>query len=1091
MTKNIRGISALAAAAGLLLAAGAAHAQDSTTGAIRGTVVDRANGENVVGATVVATSPALKGSQTVLTDDSGSYYLSSLPPGMYEVAVYFVNTQFSRKNVLVRLGKISKVNITVDSAAGEEKIVIEGRTTIVDQDSTKTGTTITQDYTDNIPTGRTFGGVIESGAGNQGDLYGISVGGSTSVENTYIVEGINTTDPGFGLQTTNLPNEFIRETEVITGGYEAEYGRSTGGVINVVTKAGSNEFHGSVFAYWTPGALTASADPIAVEGDAIRFESNLANAFDLGAEVGGPIIKDKLWFHVGLNPSFTRTDIDRIIQRRVDANGDGIPDVDPDTGFEIFEPLDTAKRDESFDQYYYTAKISGAVNQDNQGSLSILGSPSSQEDFLIANGGQDTARTVNNDRNILDVALKWTSKFNDSASQVDVVVGHHRDSIDQEPINDVGAGRLIRYESGFDLTTFAGLDPQSSAIMSGCSTPIGEGDAAVPACPVQFYSVGGVGFLEDTLATRSVASASFTQRVKAAGQHRFKVGADVELQGYDSDREFTGGGFFRNIGDAFWRVRRFYAVNQDSSDPMATACGSDIDGDGVGEATCEPVDRAVADTSTRNIGLYAQDSWAILPNLTFNAGLRWEQQTLFTADQVQGQISPTTGEPIPDEAFTLSNMIAPRVGVTYDWTQEGRSKIFGHWGRFYESIPMDINVRAYGGEVLNINFIAPCDTSAGDTGMGSLTDPTCDETATLGGFNFLLGGGEELADPGLKAQFLDEIVLGTEYEVLPDFKVGASYVRRELGRVIEDVSTDGATTYVIANPGEVNEDAVADLLADAEAARAAGDEARANQLEFQAEQFANVGIFDEPIREYNAVVLKADKRFSKNFFLQASYTYSQLDGNFPGLFSPETGQLDPNLTSMFDLPELMANRFGPLAADRPHLIKIDGYYSRAVENVGRFTIGGRIRGTSGLAVNTLGGHAVYGFDESYILPRGSEVDFVSANGQARTHGRTPFTTRFDTHLAYKRILTEGIGLEAFVDIFNLFNQQPDVAVSETYTFDDVNPIVGGDSEDLKHLKALDDSSLSTATTAEINPNFGNVVAKQAPLSMRFGLRLTF
>ena len=1087
MIRNIRSISALAVA-GILLSAGVASAQDSTTGAIRGNVVDRANGEPVIGATVVATSPALKGSQTVLTDSSGGYYLSAMPPGMYEIAVYFVNKQFSRKNVLVRLGKVSKVNVTVDSAAAGEEIVIEGRTTIVDQDSTKTGTTITQDYTDNIPTGRTFGGVIESGAGNQNDLYGISVGGSTSVENTYIVEGINTTDPGFGLQTTNLPNEFIRETEVITGGYEAEYGRSTGGIINVVTKAGSNEYHGSVFAYWTPGALTAEADPIFRAGDSIRFEDNLDNAFDLGAELGGPIIKDKLWFHVGLNPSFSSDKIDRVIQRRVDADGDGVPDTDPTTGLEEFEELNRSERDENFNQYYYTGKISGAVNQDNQGSLSLLGSPSTQKDFLIANGGQDSARTINRDRNILDVALKWTSKFNDSASQIDVVIGHHHDSIDEQPISG-GDQRLVRYErrrfgAERDLSLFSGLDPEG--VPAECMTMIGTDENAVATCPVQFYSVGGVGFLEDTTASRSVGNISFTQRVKAAGQHRFKVGAEIELQGYDSEREFTGGEFVRDIGGAFWRRRSFFAVTGDTN---GTACGSDINGDGMGEAFCSPVERAVADTSTRNIGLYAQDSWAILPNLTVNAGVRWEQQTLFTADQVQGQISPTTGEPIPDEAFSLSNMIAPRLGVTYDWTQEGRSKLFGHWGRFYESIPMDINVRAYGGEVLNIKFVAPCDTSAGDTGAGSLSNPTCDDSTAF--VDVLLGGGEELADPGLKAQFLDEFVLGAEYEVLPDFKVSASYVRRELGRVIEDVSSDGANTYVIANPGTVNQGAVDDLRAEAEAAAAAGDMDRANQLNFQADQFANVGIFDEPIRRYNAVVLKADKRFSKNFFLQASYTYSQLEGNFPGLFSPETGQLDPNLTSMFDLPELMANRFGRLAADRPHLIKLDGYYSVPVKDVGRFTVGGRIRGTSGLAVNTLGAHSLYGFDESYILPRGSDINFIAFNGDERSHSRTPFTTRFDTHLAYKRTLTEGVGLEAFVDIFNLFNQQPETFVDETYTFDDVNPIVGGDAEDLQHLKVLGGDGLSTASTPSLNSNFGNTVARQAPLSMRLGVRLTF
>ena len=86
------------------------------------------------------------------------------------------------------------VNINTQAAAGET-IVIEGRAPLIDQQSTKTGSTITRDYTDNVPTGRTFGAVLGAAGGSQNDLYGTSVGGSTSVENTYIVEGVNTTDP--------------------------------------------------------------------------------------------------------------------------------------------------------------------------------------------------------------------------------------------------------------------------------------------------------------------------------------------------------------------------------------------------------------------------------------------------------------------------------------------------------------------------------------------------------------------------------------------------------------------------------------------------------------------------------------------------------------------------------------------------------------------------------------------------------------------------------------------------------------------------------------------------------------------------------
>ena len=224
-----------------------AHAQASVTvGEVRGVIRDKGNkGEPATGATVVATSPALQGEQVVITDETGQYFITSLPPGVYTLTVYYNDATFSRGNVLIQVGKESVVNVTVDSAANTGKpkgevIEIKGTAPIVDQGSTKTGVTITDDYTRNIPTQRTFGGVVGSAAGAQGDNYGISISGATSAENTYIVEGINTTDTGFGGLSTNLPNEFISETEVITGGYNAEYGRATGGIVNVVTKQGGN-----------------------------------------------------------------------------------------------------------------------------------------------------------------------------------------------------------------------------------------------------------------------------------------------------------------------------------------------------------------------------------------------------------------------------------------------------------------------------------------------------------------------------------------------------------------------------------------------------------------------------------------------------------------------------------------------------------------------------------------------------------------------------------------------------------------------------------------------------------------------------------
>ena len=1069
----------IVAIAGLVtLVSAPAFAQDSTTGAVRGEVKDVATGESAIGATVVITSPALQGTRTEITDESGSYYLSNLPPGDYLISVQYLDVRVERTNVLVRLGQVSKVNINVNSQQGKGEVVrVEGRAPLIDQQSTKTGTTVSEEYTKNVPTGRTFGEVLGAASGSQDDTYGVSFSGSTSVENTYIVEGINTTDPGFGQLSSNLPNEFVRETEIITGGYNAEYGRATGGIVNVITKSGSNEFHGSVFTYFTPGALELAEKPVPRSANALDRQNNLAYDADLGAELGGPIVKDRLWFHVGFNPSFSSTDVDRIIQRQVDEDDNGIPDID-ENGFTVFEELDRQTTAIGKQTYFYTAKLTGAVNENHQGSVSVMGSPNNERTMSV--NGLPSATRLDTATNLIDLAGKWTSKFNDNETQLDAVVGYHYDTRNQTPQFDEGNGNQVRFQTGRPLTDFMAFGEE---VPAGCSDTGSDPYPGIVNCPVGDivapYRIGGVGFLEDTTASRVVGRLDFTQRLRAVGHHEFKAGVDMEQQGYDSAREYTGSALYiernRNpLSAASWRVQRFYTVDEAGTEP----CGSDIDGDMIPDSTCGVRDRLDVQTNTRNLGAYARDSWSVLPNLTFNAGLRWEQQVLFSADEIAGQISPTTGQPIPEEAFTLNNMLAPRLGVIYDPTQEGRSRIYGNWGRFYESIPMDINVRAYGGEIIaQTNMpIDGCD----------FNDPigTCDETGRTPN---LLGGGDTISAPGLKAQYMDEMVLGGEYEVLRDIKVGASYIRRDLGRVIEDVSFDGGNTYIIANPSEADSDKIAAIRDEAADLRASGNMALADFRDFQADQFEGIASFDPPSRTYNAVQITAEKRYTNNWYVAVSYTYSKTRGNFPGLFSPETGQLDPNLTSMYDLPELMANRYGDLAADRPHQVKIDGFYTLPVEKVNLITFGGRARGTSGLPHNALGSHPVYGEDESYILPRGETVRYVDSNGVEREFGRSPFTTRFDTHIAYGRQLRDGMVLEGFIDVFNLFNQQPEVDADESYTADTVNPIVGGDSDDLRHLKSQD----VAGQVAEQAANFGNVSARQAPLSMRFGLRLTF
>jgi hypothetical protein len=393
---------------------------------------------------------------------------------------------------------------------------------------------------------------------------------------------------------------------------------------------------------------------------------------------------------------------------------------------------------------------------------------------------------------------------------------------------------------------------------------------------------------------------------------------------------------------------------------------------------------------------------------------------------------------------------------------------------------MGLNWLSFGGTSTERTFLAAtaCDQA----------DPvaTCDESAPVQ--QQVLGGAEGIVTPGMRAQYMDELIVGGEYELLADLKIGAAYIRRDLGRVIEDMSTDGGSTYVFGNPGEVDEGAIREVRDEADALRMAGDVEGAAVKDYFADQYESVGRFDKPTRIYNALQLTADRRFTDRFFVSGSCTYARLKGNHPGLFETDTGAGVANLTALYDFPDILSNRYGDLPGDRPHMFKVDGFYRLPLRNFAIMTFGGRFRGQSGQPMTVRGAHPVYG--STFILPRGEDVTFVDDEGNEQTFGRTGLTTRFDAKVSYGQRLSKDMLLEVFFDLFNVFNQQDEVAISQTFTFDRVNPIVGGDSEDLRHAKVVVGGN-STADVVERNPNFGNTSSIQAPMSARFGLRLTF
>jgi outer membrane receptor protein involved in Fe transport len=447
----------------------------------------------------------------------------------------------------------------------------------------------------------------------------------------------------------------------------------------------------------------------------------------------------------------------------------------------------------------------------------------------------------------------------------------------------------------------------------------------------------------------------------------------------------------------------------------------------------------VVPTSTRAdaLGAFVQDSWSILDRVTLNAGVRYDTQNIYG-----------TGGAL---AFTLPDQISPRVGVVYDPTQQGRSKVFASYARYYQNAVLAM-VNSQFSNITRIRATRSRAPINGGPGCDPLTQqapytecrdarnvpvPTGTSTGISRQYTQTFAINSPV-DPELKPQSSDEFVLGGEYEVLPRASLGVNYTRRYMNDVIEDMSINETTNYFIGNPGR----------------------GIASQ-------------FDKAVRDYDAVSLYFTKAFADQWLAQASYTWSSLRGNYSGLFRPDNNQLAPNVTSDFDLISMMQNKNGPLPLDRTHAIKVFGAREFVFSPTTSLNLGLSYRGTSGAPINVTGAQYLYGTGFTFILPRGAG-------------GRLPWVHNVDAHLGLNRKLGQGLTASLTVDSFNLFNFQAVTAVDQNYTFNNVEALVGGTEADLPNLKVR-----GTDTPVTLNPNYQKPLSYQTPRSIRFGARLAF
>ena len=297
-----RSLAAIAVSA-VLGMSGAAQAAGST-----GTVVGGIYGVPASGYTVTIKNPEIGFSREVTVDANGSFRFPQLAIGQYELTVTKDGKLAGKQMVRVSVGGTANAKFDLGNGSGVERIEVSGaRVSAVDLTSADSGLTIGEMEFDRLPVGRDITSVAllapgsVKGEGAFGNLASFS--GSSVAENVCYINGMNVTDPDKGLGCGTIPFEFYKEFQVKTGGYSAQYGRSTGGVINAVSKSGTNEFEFGATAYYTPDYIGDGSQISARDGTVFRDTTN--NSYketNATISAGGPIIKDKLFFFAMYNP---------------------------------------------------------------------------------------------------------------------------------------------------------------------------------------------------------------------------------------------------------------------------------------------------------------------------------------------------------------------------------------------------------------------------------------------------------------------------------------------------------------------------------------------------------------------------------------------------------------------------------------------------------------------------------------------------------------------------------------------------------------------------------------------------------------------
>lgn len=883
-----------------------ASAQDYTTGGLSGTVTD-SNGAPVAGATVRISSNEQGFGRTVTTDSNGSFRVTQVPQGSYTVDVSAPGYGSTRDpNVAVRVGGTAAYGFTLAAAAAGaslDEVIITASRPELDFTQSTSGLTINVDeLVERVPLGRSVSDVAQlaprviqgdSAFGNQPSL-----GGSSVAENAFYVNGLNITNFNNYIGGAPVPFDFYRTVDVQTGGYPAEFGRATGGILNATTKSGTNdwvfELHGNYapdslredapvaqardfFVLRTPGGTACtvlsptcqpvlqSTTPQAVPPLA-RNDLTEAESWSVIAEAGGPIIRDRLYVY-GLyqwQESDTTT-----------VNNTGA----------------TATRTVN-DIPFWGAKVDAYITDTQHLEFTYF---NTEGDFSPEQIRRSDGVKIGGTNNFVggeNWVARYTGNFTDWFT-LSAAYGISEDQSYSEPLDPTSI-------QAFDVRT------GTSIRVPGSNT---SASTTFLSTEREFYRVD--------------ADVLFSWM----GDHHVRFGMDNELTTLRRSQSRTGGySLFYYAGDGF-----ITPAGTDNLDVFFSTIG-------LGGAPIEGTNEA----------FYIQDSWDITEDLNLQIGLRHD---LFSLDNLAGE-----------NVIELKDNWGPRFAFSLDPFGDNTDKFYASYGRYFIPVASNLSYRGadilYDAYFNPAGAATTYTINPDGTPVGGFGDPAVNPDLQIcpagtpggaAGLRACLVNGDGTAEPadskyaeGTKATNEDEFIIGYERKLDDLWTVGAAVSYRRLNNVSEDIAVDylvrqycdanlagdatddttdlgqcynqfsGDHQYVIANPGQDLTFLVREALPDG----------TRPTISFTAAET----MIPPARREYVGLELTVDRAFDGVWGINGSYTLSKSEGNYEGTVLSDNGQTDAGSTILYDHLGLNEGKYGLLPNHRAHQFKLFGSY---------------------------------------------------------------------------------------------------------------------------------------------------------------------